>query len=115
VWPCNDLWNLLPAAQGLNLEKSDRLVTSAALSAAKSRIVDWWQQAYLDGAEPVKLRFAEEATFSLPVRRKPAVDLDDLFAAVDFRRLRLKQDTQAPEWPRVAPDPTSARPARSQE
>jgi SAM-dependent methyltransferase len=115
VWPCNDLWNLLPAASGLNLEKSDRLVTSAALSAAKSRIVDWWQQAYLDGAEPVKLRFAEEATFSLPVRRKPAVDLDDLFAAVDFRRLRLKQDTQAPEWPRVAPDPTSARPARSQE
>ncbi len=111
VWPCNDLWNLLPASQGLNLEKSDRLVTSAALSAAKPRIIDWWQQAYLDGTEPVRARFSEEATFSLPVRQNASVDVEELFAAVDFRRLRLKQDTQAPEWPRVARGPKSAQPA----
>ncbi len=110
AWPCNDLWNLMPASQALNLEKSDRLVTGAALSAAKSRIVDWWQQAYQDGGEPIRARFAEEATFSLPVRQHSTVDLDELFAAVDFRRLRLQQDTQAPEWPRG--EPGSASPKR---
>jgi hypothetical protein len=102
AWPCNDLWNLLPASKSLNLEKSDRLVTGAALSEAKPRILEWWQRAYLDADEPVKARFAEEATFSLPIRQTSKPDLEDLFAAVDFRRLRLQQDTQAPEWPRIS-------------
>jgi hypothetical protein len=102
AWPCNDLWNLLPASKSLNLEKSDRLVTGAALSEAKPRILEWWQHAYLDADEPVKARFAEEATFSLPIRQTSKPDLEDLFAAVDFRRLRLQQDTQAPEWPRIS-------------
>jgi SAM-dependent methyltransferase len=110
AWPCNDLWNLLPATQSLNLEKSDRLVTGAALLEAKPLIVEWWQQAYLDGTEPVKARFTEEATFSLPVRQGAAMNLEDLFAAVDFRRLRLRQDTQAPEWPRTGPGRKSAQP-----
>jgi len=105
AWPCNDLWNLVPAAQSVNLAKSGRLVTSLALAEAKPRMIAWWQQAYLEGAAPLKTRFAEEALFSLPLQKHSTLDLDDLFSALDFRRLRLQQDTQAPEWPRTPPGP----------
>ena len=46
----------------------------------------------------MRARFAEEArtTLPLPQDREPA--LDELFAALDFRRLRLRQETQLPEW-----------------
>jgi hypothetical protein len=30
-------------------------------------------------------------------------DLDDLFSALDFRRLRLRQDTQVAEWAGIHP------------
>ncbi len=102
AWPCNDLWNLLPTAQKINLAKSGRLVTGAALSEAKPRILAWWEAAYLESGPPIRSRFAEEASCSLPLQSGHPLDLEDLFAAVDFRRLRLKQDTQAPEWPREA-------------
>jgi len=98
AWPCNDLWNLLPVAQSVNRDKSDKLVTSATLAEAKPRILAWWEQAYLAGADPVRARFAEEASFSLPLREGGGLDLEDIFGALDFRRLRLKQETQAPEW-----------------
>ncbi len=102
AWPCNDLWNLLPVARSVNLDKSDRLVTGGALAEAKPRIIAWWESAYLEAAAPVRTRFAEEASFSLPVALGGTLHLDDLFSAVDFRRLRLKQETQAQEWPRSA-------------
>ncbi len=102
AWPCNDLWNLLPVAQSVNRDKSDRLVTGAALADAKPRIIAWWEKAYMEGATAVRARFAEEATFSLPVRQGGELDLEEIFSAVDFRRLRLRQETQAPEWPRSA-------------
>ena len=34
------------------------------------------------------------------IDREPV--LEDLFAALDFRRLRLRQETQLPEWAGVA-------------
>lgn len=100
AWPCGDLWNLLPAASDLNRSgKRDRLVSSAALMAAKPRIQHWWGAAYVAGPPAVRARFAEEARSSLPLRQGDGdPDLDELFSALDFRRLRLLQETQAPEW-----------------
>lgn len=102
AWPCNDLWNLLPASREANQEKSDRVVAAPALLAAKPRIMAWWQAGYVEADVATRARFAEEArsTLPLPLDREP--DLEELFAALDFRRLRLHQDTQVPEWAGVA-------------
>jgi SAM-dependent methyltransferase len=100
AWPCNDLWNLMPAKSKVNLQKSDRLVTRAMLNEAKPRILAWWDEAYMSSGEGVRARFAEEAAMSLPLQNGAELDLEDLFAALDFRRLRLRQDSQAPEWPK---------------
>ncbi|MFC7476157.1 methyltransferase [Dankookia sp. GCM10030260] len=98
AWACNDLWNLLPASRAANQRKSGLIVAAGALAEARPRILTWWEEAYR-GAEPsLRARFAEEArtTLPLPQEREPA--LDELFAALDFRRLRLRQETQLPEW-----------------
>jgi SAM-dependent methyltransferase len=98
AWACNDLWNLLPASAEANRRKSGLIVAAPALAAAKPRILGWWQQGYLEADEPIRTRFAEEARSTLPLPHDRAPELEDLFAALDFRRLRLRQETQLPEW-----------------
>lgn len=100
AWPCGDLWNLLPAASRINRHaKGERVASSALLRAAKPRIQGWWREAYLEGPAPVRARFIEEARSSLPLRADTdEPDVEDLFAALDFRRLRLRQEALAPEW-----------------
>ena len=99
AWQCGDLWNLLPAASTLNRSgKRELIVSSAALAEAKPRIIAWWQSAYVEAAPPVRLRFSAEAQTTLPIRKSTAPDLEELFQALDFRRLRLRQETQVPEW-----------------
>ncbi|MCS6890371.1 MAG: methyltransferase domain-containing protein [Rhodovarius sp.] len=100
AWACNDLWNLLPAHRRLNQrEKRERLVAAAALAAAKDAILAWWDEAYLHGDEATRVRFAEEVRTSLPVAKDRAPDLAEVFAGVEFRRLRLRQEAALPEWP----------------
>jgi len=99
AWPCGDLWNLLPSGKILNrAAKRDLIVSSAALTAAKPRILQWWESAYLNAPPPVRLRFAEEARTTLPISADGPPDLEELFQALDFRRLRLRQETQVAEW-----------------
>jgi hypothetical protein len=100
AWPCVDLWNLLPAAPSVNRNSKRELIVGATkLAEAKPRILQWWQEAYLDGPQALRLRFMEEARSTLPVpAQSDALDLEDLFAALDFRRLRLRQETQIAEW-----------------
>jgi hypothetical protein len=100
AWPCGDLWNLLPASPSINRNsKREFIVGATKLAEAKPRILNWWQNAYLDGPPPLSLRFMEEARSSLPVPAESgALDLEDLFSALDFRRLRLRQETQISEW-----------------
>jgi SAM-dependent methyltransferase len=99
AWACGDLWNLLPAAPAVNRGgKSDRIVAAHVLAEARPRILDWWQRGYLDADEATRARFAEEARSTLPIAGDRAPDLDELFSALDFRRLRLRQETGLPEW-----------------
>ena len=99
AWPCDDLWNLLPSAPGLNRhQKGERLPSAERLEASRAAITAWWQHAYLDNTAAVRLRFSEEAATSLPVLAGSRLDLDDLFAALDFKRMQLRQDTQSAEW-----------------
>jgi len=103
AWPCGDLWNLLPSSPAVNQHaKRERIVTAGALAEARPRIIAWWQDTYVAAAPPVQRRFAEEARTTLPLPLDRHADLEDLFSALDFRRLRLLQETQLPQWPGAA-------------
>ena len=82
-------------------EKRDRLPADGRLRTAGEAIQGWWQKAYLTQAEFVlPRRFSDEARASLPglaeLSALPAPD--DVFAALQVQRLRLRHDQQVPEW-----------------
>ena len=96
AWPCGDLWNLAPADAQLNRhEKRDRLPSAAMFAASRDRIVGWWERAYL-GDDALRPRFLREAAAALPVLGSG--DTADIYSALDWRRMRLRQDQQVPEW-----------------
>lgn len=104
AWPCGDLWNLGPCDPRVNRhEKRDRLPSAALLSQSRERIMQWWQDAYLSDPA-LATRFGREASGSLPV--SDASDAAEVFVALDWRRLRLAQDQQLPEWSRQLEDVT---------
>ena len=98
AWPCGDLWNLLPSEASVNRQKREKIVSASRLAQARPLILDWWQTAYLEEGSAVRARFTEEAQTTLPLPSDGTPCLDDLFLALDFRRLRLRQETQAAEW-----------------
>ncbi|WP_291298780.1 methyltransferase domain-containing protein [Elioraea sp.] len=105
AWSCNDLWNLLPTSRAVNQKsKRERLVTAPALASARSAILDWWADAYRND-DALRVRFAEEVRTSLPVAKRTDPDPEEVFAALEFRRLRLHQDTLLPEWRGMASAP----------
>jgi hypothetical protein len=99
AWACNDLWNLLPTSRRINQSsKRDRIVAAPILAAAQPAITEWWESAYVRADPARRLRFVEEARTSLPVPKERDPALDEIFAALEFRRLRLRQEAQVPEW-----------------
>ena len=100
VWPCGDLWNLMPAHRTVNQrEKRDRLPADPLLRTAQERILDWWNAAYRENPDhPLAERFALEASVSLPGVVPSDADLDSYYSALNLQRLRLKQNQQVPEW-----------------
>lgn len=96
VWPCGDLWNLMPAHTRVNQhEKRDRLPSAAAMANARERIIGWWEAAYLDD-DALRPRFLREAAAALPL--SSAQSSTAVYDALDWRRLRLWQDQQVPQW-----------------
>ena len=96
VWPCSDLWNLLPAHTRVNQhEKRDRLPSAAAMASARGRILGWWEEAYLSN-DALRPRFMREAEAALPLTSDTSSA--SVFDALDWRRLRLSQDQQVPQW-----------------
>ncbi|WP_251963813.1 class I SAM-dependent methyltransferase [Salinibacter ruber] len=98
-WPNNHLWNLLPAASGINTKKSDRLPSAKQLEAAAERIQGWWHRAYQQtDYEP---RFYEEANAALPLSLDDTSSLEDLLTGLRRQRVRLRTDQQIAEWSTV--------------
>ncbi len=96
VWPCGDLWNLMPAQSRINRhDKRDRLPSAAAMAGAREAIISWWEMAYLED-EALRPRFLREAAAALPVGAGSGAAA--VYDALDWRRLRLRQDQQVPEW-----------------
>ncbi len=99
VWPCQDLWNLVPAHRSVNLQKSDRLLSSQRLKAAQERLEAWWEQAFFkDNGSPLEGRFMLEARMSLALPESPLVRLQDVYQGMALKRLALSQVHAVPEW-----------------
>ena len=100
IWPCGDLWNLMPVHRRINQhEKRDRLPGDRILRSAQDRILTWWNSAYRDRSRPVLAeRFTLEAAASLPGITSAAPHLDDVYSALSLQRMRLRQNQQVPEW-----------------
>jgi SAM-dependent methyltransferase len=96
-WPNNDLWNLLPSDSKVNGQKSDSLPTARKLKDARSRITDWWQQAWNDD-QTDSIRFFAEANIALAGLTTNNTSIDDLFEALELQRGRLKEMQQLREW-----------------
>ncbi len=98
-WPNNDLWNLLPTDSNINNQKRDKLPTELKLKNAKSRITDWWKEAWLkDNAAHQQHRFFAEANIALPGLNSSNNSIDDLFEALVIQRSRLREMQQLKEW-----------------
>ncbi|MCG5540370.1 MULTISPECIES: methyltransferase domain-containing protein [unclassified Halorhodospira] len=109
AWPCDDLWNLVPATPQVNGNKGAKLPDAATLQDAEDRLKRWWERAWQSAPETtIAERFRREAAATLPgLRDDQSHDLDSVFSALDLRRIRLKQDQQIPEWCyRTYPVPT---------
>ncbi|MGB8550145.1 MAG: HNH endonuclease domain-containing protein [Xanthobacteraceae bacterium] len=100
AWPCDDLWNLLPTHRAVNQhQKRDRLPSASLLNTSGERIKSWWKTGYVEADNPLLgERFISEAKASLPALGSSDIGLDDLFVAVGFQALRLKNDQQVPVW-----------------
>ncbi len=99
VWPCGDLWNLMPANRTVNQRQKKALLPSGRLlRSVQDRVLNWWGSAYLKDESDVSGRFWLEANASLPGVISEQGTLDDIFDAVCLQRMRLKHDQQAPEW-----------------
>ncbi|MCY4343807.1 MAG: class I SAM-dependent methyltransferase [Gammaproteobacteria bacterium] len=95
-WCNNDLWNLLPTKVDINRRKLDKLPSSLAMSDARTRIIDWWSEAWERSAQSE--RFFMEAGYSLPGLSSDRPSLDEIYQATLHQRARLKQDQQLVEW-----------------
>lgn len=99
AWPCNDLWNLLPAKPVINARKGDRLPSASGLMRARDRIVRWWHDAYISDPNFAE-QFAREARGALPALDTPAesADPDAVFDALMLQRAVLWRDQGVREW-----------------
>ena len=104
AWPCDDLWNLLPAARSVNQRlKRDLLPSASALLGARDQIIGWWIGAYhptLNRA--LSTRFFAEARAALPVTIGDEADHSDIFDGMAVKRLVIRQDQMIDEWPGIA-------------
>ncbi len=95
-WYNNDLWNLMPTRADINLRKLDKLPSSLAMSDARTRIIDWWAEAWEHSERSEQ--FFMEAEYSLPGLSDDRPSLQEIYQATLHQRARLKQDQQLVEW-----------------
>lgn len=107
AWPCGDAWNLMPASRPINNEKSNRLVTQAALERASARITSWWEDAFLTEGQDSRSRFFLEAGQTLPLFSE-SPEPPDIIDAMKVHRIRLAKDQGLRPWePRLATRPAA--------
>ena len=100
VWPCSDLWNLMPSSRSINQkQKRDKLPSKSRLIQARDRIQSWWANAYVAGEQQeIEKRFFDEANSSLSTYYDQERSLDDLFDSLVLQQTNLRINQQVPEW-----------------
>lgn len=98
AWPCQDLWNLMPAKPSVNRNKRDRLVKAERLEAARERILEWWERAYLNESPQLHERFDYEARVTLALPENVQPSSDQVFQGVAMKRLALSRVHEMQEW-----------------
>lgn len=93
-WPNNDLWNLVPSNPKINIHKSDKLPSSAKLTACRQDIIQWWQLAWTNDSS----EFFTQATLALPRLKFNNDNFDDVFEAFALQRNRIREIQQLTEW-----------------
>jgi hypothetical protein len=87
----------MPAARQINNQKSNRLVTQAALERASATISEWWNDAFLSQGDNLRRQFFLEASQTLPIlvtSPEPA----DVIDAMKMHRIRLSKDQGLRPW-----------------
>ncbi len=98
AWPCEDLWNLVPADRTVNQHKKrQKLPSAGALVAARDLMMGWWGRAYVRQGEALSERFFAETAASLSIGQAH-MSLDLVFDGVEARRMVLRLDQQVEEW-----------------
>ena len=97
AWPCGDAWNLMPASKQINNQKSNRLVTHAALERASDTITHWWEGAFLAGDGDSRRRFFLEAGQTLPLLIECPAPAN-IIEAMKVHRIRLAKDQGLRPW-----------------
>lgn len=95
-WPNNDLWNLLPTLERVNLQKSDKLPSKSQLFSSKDLIINWWQTAWNSPEEQNK--FFTQADLTLPKITSDTNDYEAVFEALQIQTLRLFDQQQISSW-----------------
>ena len=87
----------MPASRPINNEKSNRLVTQAALEKSSDYITSWWSDAFLNNGEDATRQFFLEAGQTLPMLViQPSAD--DVIDAMKLHRIRLAKDQGLRPW-----------------
>jgi SAM-dependent methyltransferase len=97
AWPCGDAWNLMPASRQINIQKSNRLVTQAALERASDTISSWWNDAFLSQGDGLRRQFFLEASQTLPIL-VATPEPTDVIDAMKVHRIRLSKDQGLRPW-----------------
>jgi SAM-dependent methyltransferase len=97
AWPCGDAWNLMPASRQVNIQKSNCLVTQAALERASETISTWWNDAFLSQGDGARRQFFLEASQTLPIL-VPNPEPADVIDAMKMHRIRLSKDQGLRPW-----------------
>ena len=96
VWPCGDLWNLMPTSRSVNNEKRDLLPTAKILEKKSEHIFRWWRKAWFEN--PAKRdRFMTEAKASLSMPSGESA-LESVFTGLLRRRNAILSNQAVDEW-----------------
>ena len=99
IWPCGNLWNLMPSHRTVNqIQKRNLLPSDEVLQKSQENIINWWETAYTGATKSLSDQFWIEAQSSLPILNLEEPKLSDVFDALCLRQKQLKFDQQVPEW-----------------
>ena len=96
VWPCGDLWNLMPTLRSVNNEKRDFLPTAKTFEKRMEHIIEWWRQAWFENPA-MGCRFMNEARASLSISQRGS-NLEFVFDGLLRRRNSILSNQAVEEW-----------------